>query len=373
MILSVGFCRFPASGSAAVLLGCSLLIDASAQAQISLTLRPTASAVAVLEFRAQGAIAWADDSSVAVIDGDEQQVNILTLSTGSSRVLGRNGDGPGEFRGAISVLANAHGELLVADMRLRRVSHFDEEQGFVRSQPLPGLPLALVGWAEDSLVAAWMELGRSPRAVVGELNLVTGDVREVLSLFDPDSGLSPPGNPNPFSPPLLSVAQRRDGSLLAGEGRAATYRIVEFDTSGTLKHVFGRPELEPEFPTSEQIAAARELNRRVTANQPARPPPEFRQMMEESLRQPNPFFGPDAFAVDAEDRLWIATARNVGGRTALDVFNPSGELIETVEVRDRVMGFVFRGSRVAMVVERLAEDVRGFHGVDVYEIGRREK
>jgi hypothetical protein len=325
------------------------------------------------EFRAQGSIAWVNDTAVAVIDRDEQRVNVLAIASGSVRAVGRKGEGPGELRSGIGLLANLKGELLVADMRLRRVSHFDDQLRFVRSQSIPGLPVALVGWAEDALGVVWMELGRSPRPVVGTLNLATGVIREMFSPLRGDSGLQPPAEANPFAPPFLSVVQRRDGTLLVGDGRAATYRVVAFDSSGTVANVFGRPDLERQYPTPEQTAAARERNRRATANQPGPPPPEFREMMEEALRQPNPFFGPNAFAMDDEDRLWIATMRNVKDSTAIDVFTGSGELLHTVKVRDRVMGLAFRGSRVAIAVERLAEDVEGFQGVDVYEMGRRDK
>src|SRR5687768_3871507 len=78
----------------------------------------------VLAFEAT-ALAWLDDSTLALIDSDTRQIVVASRS-GTLRRIGREGDGPGEFRFPTSLLAE-RGTLLVADIGTRRVSRFDAQ------------------------------------------------------------------------------------------------------------------------------------------------------------------------------------------------------------------------------------------------------
>ena len=338
-------------------------VEASAQGPAILTREPTVAEVEAFEFRSAGPVVWVDDRSVAVIDRDDQNVVIVDLRSGAQRTVGRKGEGPGELSNAVLLLSDPDRGLLVGDMGLRRVSHFAGSGEFIRSQRLPGLPIGLLSWGGDRVVAAWMELGPTPSPIVGELDLVDGQVDRWYSLFE--VGLHPPEEGGPFSPPLLSVIRRREGLVLAGEGRE--YRILGLDADGNTLISLGRPELPARLPTDQEVAAARQRISRLNADRPP-PPPELARQMDESLREPRPFFGPGAFGLDAAGRLWVVTSRMVNDSSEIDVFSFVGEPLQTVRLRDRVQSVAFRGSAMAALVERQIGDIEGFQGVDIYRL-----
>ena len=333
-----------------------------AQSPIRLTTESTDDGVKLLEFRPIGPIVWVDDESVALIDRDDQNVVIVNLATGAMRTVGRRGQGPGEMSNALLLLASAGRGLLVGDMQLRRVSEFTASGDFVRSQRLPGLPIGLMSWDGDRAVAAWMEIGPTPRAVVGDVDLETGGANSWYSLFE--VGLTVPESW--FPPPLIALAKNAAGLILAGQG--GEYRIIALDAAGNLHRSFGRPELQPQQPSEEQIAAARERAGRLSGGRP--PPPELARRMEESMLEQLPFFDPGSFSVDGEGRLWVISSRMTNDSSEVDVFSAEGRMTQALTIRDLVQSIAFRESRIAVLVERQAESVEGFHGVDVYRVGR---
>ena len=345
-------------------LPCLPVDTAEAQSRLALVGEATPAHVRILPFRAIGGVEWSGDDAVAVIDRDEQHVVVMDLGTGATRTVGRAGEGPGEMRNAVMLLAGPASGFVVGDMQLRRVSLFEGSGGFVGSHRLPGLPIQLVGLRDGVLEVAWMELGRTPRPMVGEIDLASGALTESYALYD--AGLTPPESDNPFAPPLFAFARMARGVTLVGEG--SEYRIVAVD-GGRPTGSFGRPELPAQLPTPEEIAAARERMARRSAGRP--PPPELAQRMEASLEAPRPFFGPGAFAADSADRLWVVTSRVVGDSTEVDVFSSSGKLLQTLRLPDTVLSLAFHGSRIAVLVERRQPDVEGLQGVDLYRLTER--
>lgn len=268
------------------------------------------------------------------------------------------------------------GAILVGDMRARRVSRFDRELRLVRSAQVPGMPLLLLDADGDRVTAVWMRFemtDRQPRPepTVGVLDLATGDARELFSLFDPTTGITRPAEENPFAPPFLSAVRREDGRIVAGQ--SMEYRIALLDTSGASLASFGR-EFEPVFLSDEERAAERERISRAARG--ARPPPAMGRLMEESLEAPRPYFGPNAFNLDAEGRLWVISERTRGDSTEVDLFDRDGVYLQTLLLRDRVQALAFRGPRLAALVERMAPDVEGVSGIDVFRLinagGERE-
>ena len=91
-------------------------------------------------------------------------------------------------------------------------------------------------------------------------------------------------------------------------------------------------------------------------------------MLDEALDAPQPFFGPNAFRVDPSGRLWVITDAMRGDSTEVDVFGADGTFLRTLALKDRVAALAFRGSRIAALVARVAPDVEGVQGIDVYEL-----
>ncbi|MFQ5536956.1 MAG: 6-bladed beta-propeller [Gemmatimonadota bacterium] len=79
--------------------------------------------------------AWGDQYALA--DGIQSDVKVFGRDGRLVRVIGRPGDGPGEFRSPVSVAALPSGELAVLDARMR-LSVFDTLGALLSSKVLPG-------------------------------------------------------------------------------------------------------------------------------------------------------------------------------------------------------------------------------------------
>jgi len=74
-----------------------------------------------------------DDGTIAVVNSGTQEVRLYDVAGRYLRTIGRDGEGPGEFRRPSAVYPLAGDSLAVWDSRLRRVSVFDGNGAFVRS------------------------------------------------------------------------------------------------------------------------------------------------------------------------------------------------------------------------------------------------
>jgi sugar lactone lactonase YvrE len=81
-----------------------------------------------------------------------------------------------------------------------------------------------------------------------------------------------------------------------------------------------------------------------------------------------PFFGPNAFSLDAAGQLWVVTERTRADSTEVDVFGPAGDHLGTLALRDRVQALAFRGDRMVALVVRTVPEVEGIAGLDLYRI-----
>jgi hypothetical protein len=71
---------------------------------------------AVVFGRITGA-AFVDDTTIAILDATVEEVRLFTTKGRHLQTFGRRGSGPGEFRGASTLLLTPTGELVVADTR----------------------------------------------------------------------------------------------------------------------------------------------------------------------------------------------------------------------------------------------------------------
>jgi hypothetical protein len=350
---------------AAFVVGCDS--EPGADPTVALTLGERHPALELLEFRAVG-LDWIDDTTVAVIDRDDQQVVLLGLVSGSERRAAGRGGGPGELEGAFSLLGGDDGDVVVGDMSQNRVSHFSAGLEFLRSVQMPGMPLGLLAWEGDRVLALWMEFAfrdgaMNPEPTVGVVDLGSGEVEARFSLFAPESGLSRPREDNPFAPPFISAVRDSGGFVLAGQ--SMEYRIVALDSTGIMQWSLGRSEMPEQYLSAEEKADER--GRRGRAGRRGGPPPaDVSAMLEDALDAPQPYFGPNAFALDLTGRLWVITNRVRGDSTEVDVFDAEGAFLQTVALRDRVAALSIRGGNVVALVARTASEVEGVQGVDLY-------
>lgn len=216
-------------------------------------------------FATIGAVRWLGDGRIVVADVAANRLLVFDSTGRYLRALGRAGDGPGEFRYIGSVSALPGDSLATFDGRLRRLSLWHPDRGFVRAIPVGGG--SLESWPED----AW--LWRDSLVVVLQLSVTPQDsvapgsgvrrwpMRARLTLHDlggsilgtsPEfagkySGLHATGDTRlPFSnQPFIAVARDRV-YFGSGDRFALSYLDTAFAWAGDLRWPGQQEALTPE-------------------------------------------------------------------------------------------------------------------------------
>ena len=356
-----------ARSAAVTLLVAAAPVTATAQRVPALVPLPVPAPLATLEFTGS-ALAWIDDTTLVLLDGDAKQLVSADLRRGTLRRHGREGNGPGEFR-APSFVVSGGREVVVYDISTRRVSRFDAALRFVKSAPTPGATLQLLGWNGALVHMAWTSFMPDGNPYVGVLTLADGSLAERFRVLARDSSLASPMPGGTGSTPFLAFAAAPDGGVLVGSPRH--YRITRFDSTGRVVRRFGRP-LPPVFRTPGEIDSILAQSGRMLAGTPVQEGQRgtLAARLRDALgKEPKPHFPwMGGIAVDPAGRAWVLTTRGTR-RTEFDVFSPAGDFLGTVSAPGRVVAFAFRAPRLALLTERTEGDDEGFQGIDLYRIG----
>jgi hypothetical protein len=118
-------------------------------------------------FAAVGAVRWLGDGRIVAADVAANRLLVYDSTGRYLRALGRAGEGPGEFRYIGSLTALPGDSLATFDSRLRRLSLWHPDRGFVRGIPVGGG--SLDSWPAD----AW--LWQDSLVVVLQLSITPQD------------------------------------------------------------------------------------------------------------------------------------------------------------------------------------------------------
>ena len=219
---------------------------------------------------------------------DSQVSQIFLVDTGGTliRRIGREGDGPGEFRNMVGMVAMDDGRLVVRDLRHRAYHVFDPNGDFERMVRMAGNPSLMIaglliaqrganavvttpiGSREfaTSMQAVGGQLAQSDPATSRPIELVSLDGDEIVTDTIVDGWLPPgeAGEPNMFglpSPltfdPKLHWGVLPDGSVAFADSTAYAIKIAAAGTG--ISRVLTRP-IPPEPMTDRMVRA--EKNRR---------------------------------------------------------------------------------------------------------------
>lgn len=148
-----------------------------------------------------GDVAVAADGTAYVLDVLANQVGVFAPSGERTRVLGREGRGPGELMGPVSIAVDPRGDLLVLDERNQRVESFSGSDGrWLRSFPLDFHPRDLC-FVEGRLYVLGARGGR----LIHEVSPEDGRVARSFA-------------PDPESSNALLAGYRAGGYLGCGPG-----------------------------------------------------------------------------------------------------------------------------------------------------------
>lgn len=286
------------------------------------------------------------DGSIVVADGGSHQVRRFSPTGDFQWALGREGDGPGEFRG-FENLARFRGDSILAfDYRLGRATILDAAGQLGRSfYPVrqgPGLEELLV--LDDSTLVAQLSdyeqmggnagLFRIPASVL--MISSSGTILDTLTTIPGiETFLLPRGDTRPLFP--------RDGHLAAANGRAyvGSADRMEFDVydaAGRLERIVRVPTFDLHL-SPDEIQRERDffLGPRLNGN----PSPRVRDIVD---ALPDPAARPayDQLVVDATGAVWAAGYRAYSdsiGPTRWQVFAPDGAWLGTTELPRRLRVF----------------------------------
>lgn len=309
------------------------------------------------------------DGNVYVADNLASEVRVFDAGGAHLRSFGRSGGGPGEF-GNLYSLAWVGSDLAVMDPGNIRIGRFTRDGGWVdgtRFYPITGPgtlvrlhPLGDVGYYTPVVAANQAGLPFVRMTAAGAADTIAAPrAPETAPQFwtrcdRPDGGIMAVSVPD--APTIVYGFPAAGGQVAVAW--TADYRIAFRSPAGDTLHVVERARAPLAYPDSMWQEALRPL-REVRDNYPGTrcdPATPERPATRSALR---------SIAFDETGRMWVEAATTNG--FAWDIFDEDGRLLGSVPApaRDAGVPVYVRGNRLYQV-ERDEMDVQY---VVVYEIG----
>ena len=302
------------------------------------------------------------DGRIVIANGGSNELRYFTADGRHLRSVGREGDGPGEFRFMRRIWRLPGDSILVSSMMPPRLSLFDEEGTFVRTVDPTGRPsdgaspplLAMAGLrmpplagrlADGTLVAhGSVETGtpasgisRPPTVVI--LLTPGSDATDTIATLpgtERDIRINQQGG-QIASIEMRSVHFGRSSHLAVAADRIYagandTYEIGVYVPGAGLTRLIRR--MRPNRPVTKAIIE--EIRRRNLENardDNARRQIE-RQLAETTFPETMPAYS--GLRTDAAGRLWVMDYTTSGEENRWDVFEPDGRWLGTVVLPDRL-------------------------------------
>ncbi|MYD15385.1 MAG: hypothetical protein F4X00_17505 [Gemmatimonadetes bacterium] len=306
-----------------------------------------------------------------VIESYDQRVHCVDREGVAVGSFGREGEGPGEFGGAASLVRGDRGTIGVVDLVLSRFSVFEPSGAFVSSASLPGVGFGPIASFDTVLTGVSLRFvmpgddSDGPLMILYEVDLASGEtVREEGSRggpWDVECGRVISGIPD----------ARGGWVFLACDG----YLVFDGGGGGEVT-VVRAPTYAEEFPDEQEVARRREeiesFNREL-AELGLDPTESVEERLESYRATPKRYYlSTSQHLFDAVNRYWVATHRDLHEWSWLDVYENT-EYVGSVRVRDRMLGFDLMGSTLVVLVERQVDagDADGIpdRALDWYDIG----
>ncbi len=265
-------------------------------------------------------------------------VRVYSLADGDYLAsLGREGDGPGEYRYPVSIAVSRSGSLAVLSMS-GRVTQWAADGS------LSGVVQAGSGLATDILQARadsfYVKIDRFPPEDVSEFRLLTRDSALTRARFN-DAGL--PGTEEPGRATRnhsYPVAATIAGELLIAPP-GPEYRIVRVTPEGQLRNTIERKTLDPLRRSESEIEAIRERVRKGFAAAGRASPAAI------PVSAHRPHLARLATAPDGT--IWALTQRGDDTASLVDHFAPDGRFAGSFAVAVRVMDLAVSSESVYLL------------------------
>jgi hypothetical protein len=298
-----------------------------------------------------------------LIVGDHTEVWIIDLATGDSRIVGRQGEGPGEYQSVGAVTSTSSGNILVLDDRLDRLTVLDTAGVYRSSQQLNGPDVLGIPEVDrlqafqGGVITVWksgvVNPGGEPLDVAVTWESPDGEMKEVTRLKDVDmvdgGRMIIPRNPY-GARPLTALGPR--GLVATSDG--LDYCVVVRRVGETeIRRLCRRWQRS----MAEKDPSVNELRRRVDVADMFAVALESRLSSEE-LDYKNSI---ENMLFDSSGNLWIQVLQPDTRYSIMvrypwpelrpeyytwDVINPRGHLVAEVSIQSRFTPFVIERGRL---------------------------
>ncbi len=288
-------------------------------------------------FRISG-VSQLQDGTLVVANAGSRELRFYGADGHFLRSVGRDGDGPGEFRALYNHWIIAGDTIVVWDRAVRRLQHFGPDGAFVRSMSMAtAAPFA--GFADWIEPQAFLEGGRlamfigSPGAPLPVLGSERRLLLVALHRIDEggwDSVRVVPGSESGYQFGAYTRAAGAGATLAVAD--VARFRVELFNPDGSLVSILSTSV--PEIPVTADVIEA-QIELEVGSGWWRDPTAEFVEGLRSRYSARHRPFLPairDIF-VDADERIWVerydVPAR---GSSRWEVFERDGTWIGRVEM-----------------------------------------
>jgi len=330
-------------------------------------LRPFATTGAPLSMSSQ--VALVSERVACVVDSFEHRIHCVDSSRRAVGVFGREGEGPGEFRGPPWVMRGPGAMVAAFDLRSAQLTFFEPDGTLVSATRMPP-DVYLTDLRGDRALGsrlAMLDRTRSedqPDEIPVVIDVVSGEIlweREDLSgavgcdCFNGRVGILNP-----------------QGGIVT---TACEHEIVFLDhEDATGATVVAAPNYSPLLPGSRDVDAYVEGILSIGGGLVSLSLAQKEAYAAGYREKPRRWFlgGPWSLRFDTENRLWAALTLDRDAFSYLETWTGM-EYAGTVRVRDRLMDYDILGSTLIVLVER-KPDRYGIAqlAIDWYDIGGLE-
>jgi len=288
-----------------------------------------------------------EDGRLLILELQPPELRSYSLATGELlQVMGREGDGPGEYRNPIDLAVNRNGlaAVLSASGRVTFWRRDGTLAGTVEAGP--GLATDIMAARADTF---YVKSDLFPPDDVSEFRLVAPDTAFADARYR-DVDVVPVVEPGlEFRNHAHAVGATQDGDLLLSPW-GPRYLILRIGTGGKTRQRIERSEVAPLVRSASEIEAIRERVRKGFAAA-GRPSPHF---------IPVPQYRPHlaSLAVASDGSIWGLTQRGDAHRSVLDCYGSDGRYIATYSVKGRISAIAVTPDRLVMLA-RGDDDIPG--------------
>ena len=317
-------------------------------------------------------VAVGDDGTVYVADADPAVIKVYDSTGAFVRTIGRDGEGPGEFR--VAYLAVRGSYLLVQDPRVARASLFDTSGKFIRS------------WGTSCCFYGAPALDEQGRVVVRAMNTPDMHASWVLYRYDTlgtilDTLLLPEQEAKPANwtirqggQGMISMlvpfsAQARFNFRSAGgviHGWSGEYRLFISESGRDTLAMFGRAWTPEPLADERRDREYEERASSIADNMVGMDEIDVRNQMDKGL-MPSHLPAFESLNQDPTGAIWVMLDAD-SGLTRFDVFDSAGVYLGRVHAPGLIPAWQSSWGRDAVYVRE--EDADGLPRVARYRIVR---